>query len=254
MAQILGPGRLDLVDDRAIIQGSTWTLPLRLLVNALPAPKFAASAPYVVGNYVSPSVSTGYTYLVVVAGTSGASEPTWPTVLGGRVANGAGALVFMAVSSQRLLDTTGYDARMKVKDDVGGTTYLDISVTSGQIVVGYEPNKWVAATAYALGQQVVPTVLNGYVYECVAAGTSHATTQPTWPTTDGAIVTDGTVTWRNVSSDSGVYNLYIGLTAAFTAGLTSFGQGRYDIEIVDLSSYVTRIIEGVCVLSEEITT
>lgn len=252
MAQLLGPGRLDLINARAIIQGQTWTLPLRLLINALPAPTFAVSTPYVVGNYVSPTVPTGFTYLVVTAGTAGASEPTWTTVLGGRVTSGGA--VFMAISSQRLLDTTGYTARMKVKDETTGSTQISATTSNGQIVVGYEPNKWVVNTAYALGQQVVPTILNGYVYEVVAAGTSHASTQPTWPTTIGATVTDGTVTWRNVSTDVGVYNLYVGLTAAATAALTDWGYGYYDLEIVDLSSYVTRILAGTAVLSPEITT
>lgn len=251
MTQILGPGRLDLTGDRAIIQGQTWTLPLRLLVNALPAPTFAASTPYVVGNYVSPTVSTGFTYLVVIAGTP-VSEPTWPTVLGGRVTQNT--TTFMAIGSQRLLDTTGYDARLKVKNTVGGTTYVDATVSNGQIVVGYEPTKWAINTAYSLGNQRVPTTLNGYVYEVVAAGTSHASTEPTWPTTSGAVVTDGTVTWRNVSTDVGVYNMYVGLTAAVTAALTDWGYGVFDIEIVDTSSYVTRILEGSAVLSREVTT
>jgi len=56
---------------------------------------------------------------------------------------------------------------------------------------------WATGTAYALGVFVVPTagLENGFRYECTTAGTSHATTQPTWPTTEGATVTDGTVVW-----------------------------------------------------------
>lgn len=56
---------------------------------------------------------------------------------------------------------------------------------------------WVANTAYALGATVVPTAgkENGWKYVCTTAGTSNATTEPTWPTTEGATVTDGTVVW-----------------------------------------------------------
>jgi hypothetical protein len=55
---------------------------------------------------------------------------------------------------------------------------------------------WVALTAYALGDIVVPTgTPNGYCYICTTAGTSHATTQPTWPTTIGTTVADSTVVW-----------------------------------------------------------
>lgn len=54
---------------------------------------------------------------------------------------------------------------------------------------------WVAATAYAEGDYVRPTSLStftGYTYKCTTAGTSHASTEPTWPTTSGGTVADGT--------------------------------------------------------------
>jgi len=54
---------------------------------------------------------------------------------------------------------------------------------------------WQASTSYSLGAFVWPTSFNGYKYECTVAGISHATTEPTWPTTLGQTVTDGTVTW-----------------------------------------------------------
>jgi len=56
---------------------------------------------------------------------------------------------------------------------------------------------WEASTAYSLEDIVVPTagLENGFRYECTTAGTSHATTEPTWPTTEGETVVDGTVTW-----------------------------------------------------------
>jgi hypothetical protein len=53
---------------------------------------------------------------------------------------------------------------------------------------------WTTLTAYTTSQYVVPTVANGFYYKCTAAGTAAAG-QPTWPTTLGATVTDGTVTW-----------------------------------------------------------
>lgn len=49
-------------------------------------------------------------------------------------------------------------------------------------------------TAYALGAYVTPATANGYYYKATAAGTSGGTV-PTYPTTIGATVTDGTVTW-----------------------------------------------------------
>lgn len=60
---------------------------------------------------------------------------------------------------------------------------------------------WVATTAQALGSFRRPTVANGFRYECTTAGNTGAT-QPAWPTTNGATVVDGTVTWtcRNYNS------------------------------------------------------
>ncbi len=90
--------------------------------------------------------SNNYIYRCKVAGTSGTTQPTWPTTI-----------------------------EATVDDDAGATT-------------------WLASTAYALDDLVLPTVANGYYYKCTTAGTS-GTTEPTWPTTEGATVTDGTVVW-----------------------------------------------------------
>jgi hypothetical protein len=75
---------------------------------------------------------------------------------------------------------------------------------------------WAATTAYALNAIRVPTVANGHWYECSVAGTSAAT-EPAWPTTVGATVVDGTVTWTEsgtmvlpIHADSGT-----ALTAMF---------------------------------------
>ena len=59
---------------------------------------------------------------------------------------------------------------------------------------------WTADTEMAVGDIVVPTTgkENGYRYECTAVAgdkKTHATTEPTWPTTVGATVVDDQVTW-----------------------------------------------------------
>lgn len=64
---------------------------------------------------------------------------------------------------------------------------------------------WAASTAYSAGNYVVPTNFNslagstGRIFKCTTAGTSGST-QPTWPTTAGGTVTDGGVTWTEVSN------------------------------------------------------
>ena len=54
---------------------------------------------------------------------------------------------------------------------------------------------WATGVTHTLGSIVVPTTPNGYYYECTTAGDTHATTEPTWPTTIGNTVVDNTATW-----------------------------------------------------------
>lgn len=96
---------------------------------------------------------------------------------------------------------------------VGGTNTLDSTSTgkwsttkggaSGAAVPGLSDNiyitdapatYWAATTAYSLTNYRCPTTPNGYAYECTTAGTSGGT-EPTWPTTVGNTVNDGTVVW-----------------------------------------------------------
>jgi len=59
---------------------------------------------------------------------------------------------------------------------------------------------WIANTAYTVGQAVKPAVANGYIYVCTTAGNSGGTA-PTWSTTAGNTVNDGTVVWETVKID-----------------------------------------------------
>lgn len=79
---------------------------------------------------------------------------------------------------------------------------------------------WVANTAKIIGDFVFPTTANGYYYECITAGTTHATTEPTWSTTEDAIQTDGTVVWLCRYGDAS------GRFANTQQGHTVFCNGR----------------------------
>ncbi len=63
-----------------------------------------------------------------------------------------------------------------------------------------EEASWSASGACSLGVVKIPTTPNGHKYECTTAGTSD-TSEPTWPTTSGGTVTDGTVTWTEIGAD-----------------------------------------------------
>lgn len=64
-------------------------------------------------------------------------------------------------------------------------------------------NSWgtnaATTTAYTLGAIVKPVTGNGYLYQCVAAGTSGGAA-PTWGTVIGETTTDGTVVWLNIGT------------------------------------------------------
>jgi hypothetical protein len=57
---------------------------------------------------------------------------------------------------------------------------------------------WQATHAYSLGEVRRPTSTNNRTYRVTTPGTS-AGSEPTWPTADGATVTDGTVVWTETS-------------------------------------------------------
>lgn len=60
---------------------------------------------------------------------------------------------------------------------------------------GKDATAWTASSAIVAGSPYrVPTAANTYYYKATTTGTTGAT-QPTWPTTAGATVVDGGVTW-----------------------------------------------------------
>ena len=80
-----------------------------------------------------------------------------------------------------------------------------------------DPDAWVNDNAYSLGDVVRPSTRNGYVYECTTGGTSQSGSEnePSWPTTAGNTVNDGTVVWTcranyclaGVALDSGDFSV-----------------------------------------------
>lgn len=84
--------------------------------------------------------------------------------------------------------------------------------------------EWDNATAYALGDLVEPTTPNGKVYKVTTAGTSHATTEPTWPTVGiGSTVSDGTVVWALQGNRHEITEIKLALTSGGLAGATGGG-------------------------------
>jgi len=83
---------------------------------------------------------------------------------------------------------TGYTA--------GGNALSGVTVS---LVDDGSATAWASSTAYDVGDIVRPAAANGYVYRCIAAGTSGGSA-PSWPTTKGVDVTDNSVTWENLGT------------------------------------------------------
>lgn len=77
-----------------------------------------------------------------------------------------------------------------------GFIYVVVQFFNGDVYHYYldEDPQWEATTAYTLGDFREPTTRNGLRYEVTTAGTSDSG-EPTWPTTVGATVADGTAVW-----------------------------------------------------------
>jgi len=85
---------------------------------------WAASTAYSAGDVVHPTTLNGYVYECTTAGTSGTTEPTWPTTPGDTVTDGGVTWTCRAVvaniedytdSSPALIDSTNHDAPEKTK-------------------------------------------------------------------------------------------------------------------------------------------
>jgi hypothetical protein len=92
----------------------------------------------------------------------------------------------------------------------------DISLTPTDIL----PH-WTAATSYIVGDKVQPVSGNGFVYKCTVAGTSHATTEPTWPVvTIGTTVVDNTCTWALLSAHHAITEIKLALSSGALGAAT----------------------------------
>jgi phage tail sheath gpL-like len=72
--------------------------------------------------------------------------------------------------------------------------FQDTSLVPSGLVSTIAGAVWTGAAVKTTISYAVPTVSNGYYYKASVGGTTAAS-EPSWPTTIGATVVDGTVTW-----------------------------------------------------------
>lgn len=150
--------------------------------------------------------------------------------------NGTPDLPFTATASSGNVTITTLTTGSHGNQWIG---FVDSSQLPGHCTMTLLGKAWAATTAYTLNQFAVPTSSTGFIYKCTTAGTSNSSA-PTWPTTLGGTVTDGTVTWTCWSKVLQGSNTEIGATFGggsgtpnYTNVIETLSTAQYDIIAVD---------------------
>ena len=103
---------------------------------------WSANTAVAVGFNTTPTVSNGFKYICTTAGTTGATEPTWPTTHGTTVTSGTATFVnagrvgqskflFFVTGADPLVNITVASSTVDIPiTNTGGTTYYDLSIES----------------------------------------------------------------------------------------------------------------------------
>ena len=188
-----------------------------------------------VGTIVLPTVTNGF-YYVCTTNTgdfkTGGSQPTWGTTVNGTTTDNHVTWTCYSALTQitsvyvpsRLSEAVYFEGTLAYNSGAGVywrtghryTPYRHNGITGGiigantiacyttEITLGTALNTadgvWAANTAYPAGSRKTPVLATSYTgFSYVSSGgTSHSTTEPTWPTTFGGTVVDNTITWTAV--------------------------------------------------------
>lgn len=126
-----------------------------------------------------------YRYDGLAAATTGSTQPTWPTTIGGTVTDGGVTWVCASRDVGAELD----DLLTRIE---GEWSQFDRATRAADAVL------WRASAGFT-GDFMAPTTANGRLYAKVATAVAlpvqTGSTEPSWPTTDYATVVDGSYTW-----------------------------------------------------------
>lgn len=117
----------------------------------------------------------------------------------------------LAVSSSYTPNRATHDYKDDVvANEVTGTNFAAGGLSLSSVSINFvAANSWPTAransTAYVAGQVFRPSTGNGYLYQVITAGTSGGSA-PTFPTTIGGTVSDGTATLLCVATGAWVFD------------------------------------------------
>lgn len=219
----------------------------------LGAVPWVASTNYALNNTVRPPSQNGFIYIassISGAGTSGSSQPTWPTVLGQTVVDNLvtwqcfgpdgtvnsyvqgsstatpapgqlypnttflNTAVIVAADLVFAIKSTGYvgQATFQVSTD-GGLTFGSTTTVPQTTQLGVSVPTWQATHTYATNALAYPITSNGYYFKVTAGGGGNSgASEPAWNTTLGGTTSDGALTWTCISVGYGLYSVNAGGT------------------------------------------
>lgn len=146
-------------------------------------PQWQASSPYGIDEMREPTARNAFRYAVTVIGTSGATEPTWPTTIGATVTDGGVTWTCVGKTPLGMWD----DAFDEWAADV--ETLSAFILYSGRVLTY---RTW--TTNVNVQQPIIPSTPNGFVYKWIAANVIDLTgaSEPTWPTAINDVVVEST--------------------------------------------------------------
>jgi hypothetical protein len=183
-------------------------------------PNWAPNTAYAVGAVVQPSPANGHAYKAITAGTSSATQPSFPTGSGATVTDSTYATWTPGTpyASGVTILAGGYLYQSQNAGISGHTAPAwNTTVGSNTTDNNYAAGGWSNGRAYTVGEVMIGTggKSNAYVYRCTVAGTTSSP-QPTWTTTIGNTQTNGSATFQNIGLQAAITWLNLGAAGALT--------------------------------------